>query len=113
MVRQEELLRFVKLFVPSVIAREKEASRASQRVIILRRPNHLVDRTGDLIFSYFDKGPVFDLDHGELAALLTADYVVEVHWADGENVPAETYMAQYFEVLRDVHEEKFTGRADY
>ena len=112
MVRQEKLLRFVKLFIPSVIACEKQTSRASQCVIILRSSNHFVDRTSNLIFSYFDEGSIFDLDHGELAALLTTDNIVEVHWADGENVPTEADMAQYFEVLRDVHEEKLTGRAD-
>ena len=107
-VREEEFLRLGELLVPSVVRSEEETSRACQSIVILRRSDNLVYGTGDLVLGYLSQSSIFDLDHGQLATLLPANYVVQVHRADGENVSAEGNVAQDLEVLRNVHNEELS-----
>ena len=104
-VCEKKFLSLDELFIPSVIRSEEKTSGTGQCVVILRGPNDLVYGTGYFIFGYLDQCSIFDLDHRQLASLLTANDVVQVHWADGENVSAEGNVAQDLEVLRNVHNE--------
>ena len=104
-VREEEFLRLGELLVPSVVRSEKETSGACQSIVILRRSDNFVYGTGDLVLSYLSQSSIFDLNHGQLATLLSANDVVQVHRADGENVSTEGNMAQDLEVLCNIHNE--------
>ena len=103
MLREEEFRCFCELLLASIIGCKEETTRARQCVVILRRPDDFVDGTGHLVFSYLGHCSVFDLYHGKLASLLTANDVVHVHWADRKDVSTESNMPQEREIIHDIH----------